>query len=76
MILERHKTIVPLNSFGASLNVFSSMLKKSIFVATILAASINFAHAEDVVPDKFKIALGGYSVFRYDSTISLTDPDR
>jgi len=28
------------------------------------------------VPDKFKIALGGYSVFRYDSTISLTDPDR
>jgi hypothetical protein len=48
MILERHKTIVPLNSFGASLNVFSSMLKKSIFVATILAASINFAHAEDV----------------------------
>jgi len=31
------------------------------------------AHAEEGLPDKFKIAIGGYAVGRYDSTISLTE---
>jgi len=33
------------------------------------------AHAEEVIPDKFRIALGAYAVVRYDSVLSLTDPD-
>jgi len=32
------------------------------------------AHAEEGLPDKFKIAIGGYAVGRYDSTMSLTEP--
>lgn len=27
------------------------------------------------MPDKFKIALGGYTRVRYDSSLSLTEPD-
>ena len=38
-------------------------------------ATINHAQADDGVADKFKIALGGYTVPVYESSISLTDPD-
>jgi hypothetical protein len=34
----------------------------------------NQVHAEVALPDKFKIAIGGYAVGRYDSTMSLTEP--
>jgi len=44
-----------------------------LLVAMLLTSS-NLAHAEDSVPDKFNITLGGYSVFRYDATMSLSDP--
>jgi len=33
----------------------------------------NQARAEEPLPDKFKIAIGGYAVGRYDSTMSLTE---
>jgi hypothetical protein len=39
----------------------------SLFVLAIQA------HAEENVPDKFKIAIGGYAVGRYDSNLSLTE---
>lgn len=58
-----------------SFNQFYSIRCNTIFLSVImLVATANFAYAEEAVPDKFKIALGGYSVFRYDSTISLTEP--
>ena len=57
-------------------NQFNSILKKTTFLLVImLVATTNIAYAVEAVPDKFKIALGSYKVFRYDSTISLTDPD-
>ena len=49
---------------------------KNIFLLPImLLATTNLAHAGEAVPDKFKIALGGYTLVRYDSAMSLTDPD-
>ena len=39
-----------------------------------LLAVVNQARAEDSEPDKVKIALGGYALGRYDSTMSLTEP--
>ena len=41
----------------------------------ILFAVSGSAQAEESLPDKFKITLGGYSVLRYESRISLTDAD-
>ena len=59
-----------------SFNQFNSILKKPTFLLVIMLVTItNFAYAVEAVPDKFKIALGSYKVFRYDSTISLTEPE-
>ena len=59
-----------------SFNQFNSILKKTTFLLVImLVATTNIAYAVEAVPDKFKIALGSYKVFRYDSTISLTEPE-
>lgn len=55
-------------------SVYSLPKKSVFFLLAMLFSGINPAHAEDGVPDKFKIAIGGYSVFRYESTMSLTDP--
>ena len=44
-----------------------------IFLLAMFIVAINPVQAEETVPDKFRIALGGYSVFRYDSLMSLTD---
>jgi hypothetical protein len=41
----------------------------------LLIATINPVHAEEAIPDKFRIALGAYAVVRYDSVMSLTDSD-
>ncbi len=62
--------------FNLSFYRFISLLKKNIFVlATVLIVITNSAHAEEVVPDKFKIALGGFTLARYGSTMSLTEPN-
>lgn len=54
-----------------------SMQMKSIFLSLLMAmVSINHAHAEDdAVTDRFRISLGGYALTRYESSMSLTDPD-
>ena len=62
--------------FNLFFNSIYSLPKKRVFhLVTMLFASINPALAEDSVPDKFSITIGGYSVFRYDATMSLTHPD-
>ena len=46
-----------------------------ILLAAMFMAAFNHAYAEDVVPNKFRIALGGYTVPRYESSMSLVDAD-
>jgi len=45
-----------------------------VFV-TMLLVSFNPVRAEENVPDKFNISIGGYSVIRTDAALSLTDPN-
>ena len=62
--------------FNLFFNNFYLLPKKNIFLlVTMLVATTNLVHAEEAVPDKFKIALGGYTLVRYDSAMSLTDPE-
>ena len=57
-------------------NCFYSLVRKFVLVLAVLFfPSINLAYAEDSLPDTFSISIGGYSVYRYDGTMSLTDPD-
>jgi len=67
---------MPSTLFNVSFNSSNSSPKKCIFLLiTMLVAAISPAHAEELVPDKFKIALGGYTLVRYDSSLSLTEPN-
>jgi len=50
-------------------------IKYVLFAVISLFAMMNLAQAEEVEPDKFRFAIGGYAIARYDSAISLTDPD-
>ena len=53
-----------------------SILRKNlILIVALFITVIHHAHAEAVEPDKFRIALGGFVVVRYDSVMSLTDPN-
>jgi len=54
---------------------FSSGNKRYIFVLALFLVTTNVAHAKEKIPDQFRIALGSYGVVRYDSVMSLTDPD-
>ena len=54
---------------------FSSGNKHFIVVLALFLVTTNVAHAKEEIPDQFRIALGGYVVVRYDSVMSLTDPD-
>ena len=38
-------------------------------------ASTGLTHAEEAVQDKFRLSIGTYALTRYESTVSLTDPD-
>ena len=59
-----------------SFNKFNPVLKITTFLLVImLVATTSIAHAEAVVSDKVKIALGGYMLVRNDTTMSLTDPN-
>ncbi|RLA13811.1 MAG: hypothetical protein DRQ59_04485 [Gammaproteobacteria bacterium] len=49
-------------------------IKRVLFAVISLFATVNLAQAEEVEPDKFRFAIGGYAIARYDSTISVTDP--
>ena len=56
------------------INLSSVQLNRTfIFLLAMFIVVINPVQAEEPVPDKFRIALGGFSVFRYDSLMSLTD---
>ena len=62
--------------FSSSFNKVYAFPKKCAFLlVTILVATIIPVHAEEVVADKFKIAFGGYTLVRYDSSFSLTEPN-
>ena len=50
-------------------------IKQVLFVVISLFAMVNLARAEEAELDKFRFAIGGYAIARYDSSISLTDPD-
>ena len=54
---------------------FSIQKKHFIFLVVLFMTTINYAHAKEKIPDKFRIALGGFTVVRYDSLMSLTDPN-
>lgn len=64
-----------LSQFNMSLKRFYSLRKKYFIALVMFMATTNFAYAEDVVPDKFKISLGGYSLIRNESSMSLTEPN-
>jgi hypothetical protein len=50
-------------------------MKTVLFLLAMLLSSVSFSQTEGVLPDKFKIAMGGFALVRFDSAISLTDPD-
>jgi len=50
-------------------------IKHVLFAVISLFATVSLAEAEEFEPDKFRFAIGGYAIARYDSSISLTDPD-
>jgi hypothetical protein len=41
----------------------------------MLFVTTNLVHADESVPDKFNISIGGYSVVRTEATMSLTEPN-
>jgi hypothetical protein len=57
-------------SSGVSVTVMNTVL----LLLGMLVSSVSSAQSEDVLPDKFKIAMGGFALVRFDSAISLTDP--
>ncbi len=64
------------HQFNESFKSFCSTGKKYfIIVVAMFMATINHANAEDVVPNKFRIALGGYAVPGFESSMSLVDRD-
>lgn len=58
-----------------SFNQLYSILKRITSLSVItLVTTTSIVHAEEVVADRFKIALGGYTLVRNDTTMSLTEP--
>jgi hypothetical protein len=51
------------------------MIRRLWFVVIPLLAMTSQVQAEPAELDKFRLAIGGYALARYDSSISLTDPD-
>jgi hypothetical protein len=51
------------------------MIRLLLFVVISLLAMTSQVQAQQAELDKFKLAIGGYALARYDSDISLTDPD-
>ena len=46
-----------------------------LFAVIASFAMVGLARAEALQPDKFKLAIGSFALARYDSNISMTDPD-
>ena len=55
------------------------MNNKNYITAIITLCSMfaitSHTHAEEPLPDKFSLSIGGYALARYDSNVSLTDPN-
>jgi len=67
---------IRLSQYNLSFSDFCLIRKKRfILLVTMLIATINLAQADDGVTRKFRLALGGYIVPGYESTISLTEPN-
>jgi len=47
----------------------------SATLCMLALATFSPVHADEAMPDKFKIAIGGYGLTRYDTEISLTEAD-
>ncbi len=47
----------------------------NFLLLTVLIAAICPVHAEKAVADRFKIAIGGYTLSRYDTAMSLSEPN-
>ena len=50
-------------------------IKRVLLVVMSLLAMVGVAQAEEPLPDKFKFSFGGYALARFDSKISLTEPN-
>lgn len=60
--------------FNSACNRFSLLRKQALILfSALFFVAFNPVQAEEEVPDKFRISLGGYTLVRYDSTVSLTD---
>jgi hypothetical protein len=56
-------------------NMGIKTIKYVLFVAIPLLAVVNLVKAEEPAQDKFRLSVGGYFLTRYNSTISMQDPD-
>ncbi len=50
-------------------------IKHVLFAVIAFFAMMGLARAEATQPDKFKFSIGSFALSRYDSNISMTDPD-
>ena len=52
-------------------------IRKKYFITLVMMFMVTTNHvfAEDVLPDKLKISIGGYSLIRNDASMSLTEPN-
>ncbi len=48
-------------------------IMRVLFVVISLFAMLGTARAEEPLPDKFRLSIGGYALARFDSSISMTD---
>jgi len=53
----------------------TSSIKHVLFAVISLFAMLNPVQAEEFPPDKFKFSFGGYTLSRFSSSISLTEPN-
>lgn len=66
----------PILLFNLTINNLYCVVRRcACILLAILIVGSNISHAEESVPDKYNISIGGYSVFRTDAALSLTDPD-
>jgi hypothetical protein len=50
-------------------------VKYALFAVVSHFVMVSLAQAEETVSDRFKFSIGGFAITRYDSAISMTDPD-
>ena len=53
----------------------TNKIRYVLFAVISLFAMAGMAQAEEPLPDKFRLSIGGYALARFDSTISLTEPN-